>query len=85
MCCDDIGIEAWRSYPLFFQVNPFSDRMCDVFSSSLNGNLSFEDFLEMMSAFSEKANRNVKIDYVFKIYGKPAGSSCALSLGSFLT
>lgn len=53
-------------------MNPFSDRMCDVFSSSLDGDLSFEDFLEMMSAFSEKANRNVKIDYAFKIYGKPS-------------
>lgn len=62
-------IQGW-SYLLFFQVNPFSDRMCDIFSSSLNGDLSFEDFLEMMSAFSEKANRNVKVDYAFKIYGE---------------
>ena len=36
-----------------FQVNPFKDRICKVFSSSKDGELTFEDFLDMMSVFSE--------------------------------
>ena len=44
--------------PLFLvilnlQVNPFRDRICKVFSSSGDGALTFEDFLDMMSVFSE--------------------------------
>ena len=35
------------------QVNPFRDRICKVFSSSGDGALTFEDFLDMMSVFSE--------------------------------
>ena len=38
---------------IMFQVNPFKDRICKVFSSSKDGELTFEDFLDMMSVFSE--------------------------------
>lgn len=38
---------------LSLQVNPFRDRICKVFSSSGDGALTFEDFLDMMSVFSE--------------------------------
>lgn len=41
----------WLS--IMFQVNPFKDRICKVFSSSKDGELTFEDFLDMMSVFSE--------------------------------
>ena len=34
-------------------MNPFRDRICKVFSSSGDGALTFEDFLDMMSVFSE--------------------------------
>ena len=57
-------------HPLFFQVNPFRDRLCEVFSSSEDGDLTFEDFLDMMSVFSDNAPKPVKIEYAFKIYGK---------------
>ena len=41
---------------LFMQVNPFKDRICKVFSSSNDGELTFEDFLDMMSVFSENVS-----------------------------
>ena len=51
------------------QVNPFKDRICEVFSSSQDGDMTFEDFLDMMSVFSENAPKNVKVEYAFRIYG----------------
>ncbi|XP_063431242.1 calcium and integrin-binding protein 1-like [Mytilus trossulus] len=50
------------------KVNPFSDRIVKVFSSSGDGNMTFEDFLDMMSVFSDGAPKNVKVEYAFRIY-----------------
>lgn len=50
------------------KVNPFRDRICNVFSSSSDGDMTFEDFLDMMSVFSENAPKNVKVEYAFRIY-----------------
>lgn len=50
------------------QVNPFRTRICKVFSSSNDGDMTFEDFLDMMSVFSENAPKSVKIEYAFRIY-----------------
>jgi len=50
------------------QVNPFRDRICKVFSSSRDGEMTFEDFLDMMSVFSENAPKSVKVEYAFRIY-----------------
>ncbi|XP_065843377.1 calcium and integrin-binding protein 1-like [Oscarella lobularis] len=50
-------------------VNPLAKRMCQVFSSSEKGcGLNFEDFLDMMSVFSENAPKSLKIEYAFHIY-----------------
>lgn len=59
-----------------FQENPFRQRISEVFtkrpssgqSSSAEG-ICFEEFLEMMSVFSEQAPRDLKVFYAFKIYG----------------
>lgn len=40
----------------------------DVFSSSNDNALSFEDFLDMISVFSDEAPRSVKVEYAFRIY-----------------
>jgi calcium and integrin-binding protein 1 len=53
----------------FLQVNPFRDQICKVFSSSGEG-MTFEDFLDMMSVFSDAAPKNVKVEYAFRVYGK---------------
>ncbi|XP_002731705.1 calcium and integrin-binding family member 2-like [Saccoglossus kowalevskii] len=50
------------------KVNPFNDRICKVFSSSNDGDLTFEDFLDMMSVFSDNAPKGVKAEYAFRIY-----------------
>lgn len=50
------------------KVNPFNDRIVKVFSSSGNGDMTFEDFLDMMSVFSDGAPKNVKVEYAFRIY-----------------
>lgn len=53
--------------------NPFAERICTVFSQQQEGEttktISFEDFLDMMSVFSEGATRDVKASYAFRIYG----------------
>lgn len=49
-------------------VNPFKHRICKVFSTSNDGNMTFEDFLDMMSVFSENAPKTVKVEYAFRIY-----------------
>lgn len=48
--------------------NPFRDRIIKVFSPNGDGDMSFEDFLDMMSTFSESAPKSVKIEYAFRIY-----------------
>ncbi|CAF1161459.1 unnamed protein product [Rotaria sordida] len=48
--------------------NPFRERIVEVFSSHRDDSLSFEDFLDMMSVFSEHAPKSVKVSYAFKIY-----------------
>ncbi|CAD7014082.1 unnamed protein product [Ceratitis capitata] len=53
--------------------NPFCRRICEAFSRDGQGNLSFEDFLDALSVFSEQAPRDIKVFYAFKIYGE----SCA--------
>jgi calcium and integrin-binding protein 1 len=50
------------------QVNPFRDRICEVFSSSKDGQCTFEDFLDMMSVFSERAPKSVKCEICFRIF-----------------
>ncbi|KAH7666430.1 calcium and integrin binding family member 2 [Aphelenchoides avenae] len=48
--------------------NPFRKRICEVFSEDGNGNLTFDDFLDMFSVFSEMAPLQLKLKYAFRIY-----------------
>ncbi|XP_046751600.1 calcium and integrin-binding family member 3 [Diprion similis] len=54
--------------------NPFMERIAEVFTKcrdpgwSLDEGICFEEFLEMMSVFSEHASRDLKVFYAFKIY-----------------
>ncbi|XP_029051945.1 calcium and integrin-binding family member 3 [Osmia bicornis bicornis] len=59
--------------------NPFRQRISEVFTRRVVQNLGqattsddagicFEEFLEMMSVFSEQAPRDLKVFYAFKIY-----------------
>ncbi|CAM4644167.1 unnamed protein product, partial [Lepidochelys kempii] len=49
-----------------YQVNPFRDRICRVFS--MDGTFTFGDVLGMASVFSDKASPRLKIEYAFCIY-----------------
>lgn len=51
------------------QENPFRRRICEVFSEDQCGNLTFDDFLDMFSVFSEMAPLQLKLKYAFRIYG----------------
>ncbi|XP_017784661.1 PREDICTED: calcium and integrin-binding protein 1-like [Nicrophorus vespilloides] len=49
-------------------VNPFGERICKVFSSGHDGDCTFEDFLDMMSVFSDGAPKAVKAEHAFRIF-----------------
>ncbi|XP_035211844.1 calcium and integrin-binding protein 1-like [Stegodyphus dumicola] len=42
--------------------------MIKVFATSVEGYLTFEDYLDMLSVFSERAPMSLKAEYAFKIY-----------------
>ena len=48
--------------------NPFRKRICQVFSTSDDGSISFEDMIDMFSAFSDRAPWDLKAAYAFRIY-----------------
>jgi len=48
--------------------NPFRDRIIKCFSIAEDGSMSFPEFLEMVSVFSEDAPFELKCDYAFRIY-----------------
>ncbi|XP_012683589.1 calcium and integrin-binding protein 1 [Clupea harengus] len=50
--------------------NPFRERICQVFSTSdvKDGSLTFEDFLDLLSAFSDSATLEIKSHYAFRIF-----------------
>ncbi|GJQ66275.1 putative EF-Hand superfamily Ca2-binding protein [Trypoxylus dichotomus] len=48
--------------------NPFSDRICDVFSSLKDACFSFEDILDFCSVMSEKCPNHVKALWAFRIF-----------------
>ncbi|NXL20456.1 CIB1 protein, partial [Setophaga kirtlandii] len=52
------------------RANPFQQRICHVFSTSetKDGSMSFEDFLDMLSVFSDSATSDIKSCYAFRIF-----------------
>ncbi|ELK25762.1 Calcium and integrin-binding protein 1 [Myotis davidii] len=49
--------------------NPFRERICRVFSTSpARDSLSFEDFLDLLSVFSDTATPDIKSHYAFRIF-----------------
>ena len=49
--------------------NPFADRICHVFSSDKDGRMSFEDFVDMVSALGPNTPPKVKAEWAFQIFG----------------
>nr|XP_023408610.1 calcium and integrin-binding protein 1 [Loxodonta africana] len=51
------------------KANPFKERICGVFSTSpTRDSLSFEDFLDLLSVFSDTATPDIKSHYAFRIF-----------------
>uniref|UniRef100_A0A3B3DES0 Calcium and integrin binding 1 (calmyrin) n=1 Tax=Oryzias melastigma TaxID=30732 RepID=A0A3B3DES0_ORYME len=55
---------------LEYEANPFNERICKVFSTSdiKDGSLDFDDFLDLLSAFSDSATLDIKSHYAFRIF-----------------
>lgn len=71
--CFKFWITALTLVPsILSQSNPFRKRICNVFSTSehKDGSLTFEDFLDLLSAFSDSATLEIKSHYAFRIFGK---------------
>lgn len=52
----------------------------EAFSEEGDGNLTFNDFVDMFSVLCESAPRDLKASYAFKIYGNRVGHGGAKSL-----
>ncbi|XP_051837075.1 calcium and integrin-binding protein 1 [Antechinus flavipes] len=51
------------------KANPFRERICRVFSTAPErDSLSFEDFLDLFSVFSDAATPEIKSHYAFRIF-----------------
>ncbi|XP_045372753.1 calcium and integrin-binding family member 2 isoform X3 [Camelus bactrianus] len=55
--------------------NPFKERIVEAFSEDGEGNLTFNDFVDMFSVLCESAPRELKANYAFKIYGGPGADA----------
>ncbi|XP_014775000.1 calcium and integrin-binding family member 2 [Octopus bimaculoides] len=62
-----IPLELLEKLPEFKE-NPFRQRIFQVFSADNSGNLTFDEFLDLFSIFSDSAPRELKASYAFKIY-----------------
>ncbi|XP_037691289.1 calcium and integrin-binding family member 2 isoform X1 [Choloepus didactylus] len=56
------------AFLLSSQENPFKERIVEAFSEDGQGNLTFNDFVDMFSVLCESAPRELKANYAFKIY-----------------
>ncbi|XP_014680863.1 PREDICTED: calcium and integrin-binding protein 1-like [Priapulus caudatus] len=69
---DDVGRDTRLPKRLIselpeLRVNPFRDRIADIFSPD-GESIGFEDLLDMMSVFCEQAPPSIKLEYAFRIY-----------------
>ncbi|XP_011793822.1 PREDICTED: calcium and integrin-binding family member 2 isoform X3 [Colobus angolensis palliatus] len=55
--------------------NPFKERIVAAFSEDGEGNLTFNDFVDMFSVLCESAPRELKANYAFKIYALSTSGS----------
>uniref|UniRef100_F7CUM5 Calcium and integrin-binding protein 1 n=1 Tax=Equus caballus TaxID=9796 RepID=F7CUM5_HORSE len=63
-----VSLEQILSLPEL-KANPFKERICRVFSTSpTRDSLSFEDFLDLLSVFSDTATPDIKSHYAFRIF-----------------
>ena len=73
-----ISLRIWR------EMEKVEIGIIDIFFSD-EGQMGFEDFLDMMSVFSEGATRDVKASYAFRIYGINYALTLPVTIALLLT
>lgn len=48
--------------------NPFGERICNTFAASSDGNMSFTEFLDMVSSLSPKVDPKKRVFHAFQIF-----------------
>lgn len=62
-----LSVEEFMSLPEL-QQNPLVQRVIDIFDTDGNGEVDFKEFIEGMSQFSVKGDKEAKLRFAFKIY-----------------
>jgi len=62
-----LSVEEFMSLPEL-QQNPVVQRVIDIFDTDGNGEVDFKEFIQGISQFSVKGDKDVKLRFAFKIY-----------------
>jgi len=62
-----LSIDEFMSLPEL-QQNPLVQRVIDIFDEDGNGEVDFKEFIQGISQFSVKGDKNVKLRFAFRIY-----------------
>lgn len=62
-----LSVEEFMSLPEL-QQNPLVKRVIDIFDSDGNGEVDFREFIEGISQFSTRGNKETKLRFAFKVY-----------------
>ncbi len=62
------------------QQNPLVQRVIDIFDTDGNGEVDFKEFIQGMSLFSVKGDKDSKLRFAFKIYDMDKGKSMSVRL-----
>lgn len=62
-----LSIEEFMTIP-DLQLNPLVQRVIDIFDADGNGEVDFREFIQGISQFSVKGDKEAKLKFAFKIY-----------------
>jgi len=62
-----LSVDEFMSLPEL-QQNPLVQRVIDIFDEDGNGEVDFREFIQGISQFSVKGDKNIKLKFAFRIY-----------------
>lgn len=62
-----LSVDEFMSLPEL-QQNPLVQRVIDIFDTDGNGEVDFKEFIDGISQFSVKGDKDAKLQFAFKIY-----------------
>ena len=62
-----LSVDEFMSLPEL-QQNPLVQRVIDIFDTDLNGEVDFKEFIQGVSQFSVKGDKESKLKFAFSIY-----------------